>query len=99
VVFQQVSTLRLFQQLSSSLLFACRMKKLQEQEAATNIKPNDVGAVSLPSMEVARTFSEDAIDYPNPLGIHQVHKWKEDKLPVLEQWCPEFRLCSENSIS
>lgn len=30
---------------------------------------------NLPSMEVARTFSVETIDYPHPLGVHQVHRW------------------------
>jgi hypothetical protein len=75
------------------------MKTLQEQEAATDNNPDDVDAIRLPSMEVARTFSVGAIDYPHPLGVHQVHRWQEDKLATLEEWCPEFRLCSENRLT
>jgi hypothetical protein len=74
------------------------MKELQAQEAAEGFKPNDNEAINLPSMEVARTFSVETIDYPHPLGVHQVHRWLKEQMVPLEEWCPEFKLCSEDHI-
>jgi len=67
---------------------------LQEREAAEDIQPEEDGAINLPSMEVARTFSVETIDYPHPLGVHQVHKWLDEQISGLEDWCPEYKLCS-----
>lgn len=52
----------------------------------------------LPSMEVARTFSVETIDYPNPLGVHQVTRWQTDHMKELDVWCPEWRLCATDFI-
>lgn len=52
-------------------------------------------------MEVARTFAVETIDYPHPLGVHQVHRWlKESEHQLsLDTWCPEYKLCSEEHIN
>lgn len=52
----------------------------------------------LPSMEVARTFSVETVDYPNPLGVHQVHRWQVDNMEELDVWCPEYKLCATDFI-
>lgn len=54
--------------------------------------------IQLPSMEVARTFSVETIDYPHPLGVHQVHRWIQTQMLSLDKWCPEYQLCSEDHI-
>ncbi|CAG8959377.1 hypothetical protein HYFRA_00001275 [Hymenoscyphus fraxineus] len=74
--------------------FFNHIKMLQERQEAEGILPSAEGAINLPTAEVARTFSEGNIDYPNPLGVHQVHRWVEKKVPELDEWCPEHRLCS-----
>jgi len=76
------------------------MVQLSEQELAQGISPLENGAINLPSMEIARTFSVETIDYPHPLGVHQVHRWlKEENQQVsLDEWCPEWKLCSEEHI-
>lgn len=71
-----------------------RLRKLQSDEANIGIDPEEDGAVNLPTEEVTRTFSVESIDYPHPLGLHRVHKWKEDQMDKLLDWCPEYRLCS-----
>ncbi|CCD44822.1 hypothetical protein BofuT4_P051710.1 [Botrytis cinerea T4] len=71
-----------------------KLRKLQSDEANIGIDPEEDGAVNLPTEEVTRTFSVESIDYPHPLGLHRVHKWKEDQMDKLLDWCPEYRLCS-----
>lgn len=68
------------------------MTELQAEEANEGIKPKDEGAINLPTMEVARTFSVETIDYPHPLGVHQVHRWLDDQMVSLDDWCPEYKL-------
>lgn len=70
------------------------MKKLQSDEENAGIDPELDGGINLPPEEVVRTFSVESIDYPHPLGLHRVHKWKEDQMDRLADWCPEYRLCS-----
>jgi hypothetical protein len=54
--------------------------------------------VKLPTMEVARTFSVETIDFPHPLGVHQVHRWIGDGEVKLDDWCPEWKLCSVDHV-
>lgn len=70
------------------------MKELQAEEATEGIEPKAEGAINLPTMEVARTFSVETIDYPHPLGVHQVHRWLDDQMVSLDEWCPEYKLVS-----
>lgn len=56
-------------------------------------------SIQLPSMEVARTFSVETIDYPHPLGVHQVHRWLKEQMLSLNKWCPEYQLCSVDRIN
>ncbi|KUJ20189.1 uncharacterized protein LY89DRAFT_549666, partial [Mollisia scopiformis] len=71
-----------------------RMLKLQKTGDSTG----DELSIELPSMEVARTFSVETIDYPHPLGVHQVHRWLKEQMLSLDKWCPEYQLCSEEHI-
>ncbi|TGO26848.1 hypothetical protein BPAE_0052g00390 [Botrytis paeoniae] len=71
-----------------------KLRKLQGDEENIGIDPEEDGAVNMPTEEVTRTFSVESIDYPHPLGLHRVHKWKEDQMDKLLDWCPEYRLCS-----
>ncbi|KAH8798962.1 hypothetical protein F5882DRAFT_514879 [Hyaloscypha sp. PMI_1271] len=75
-----------------------RMIELQKEEEKEGIQPEEEGAINLPTMEVARTFSVETIDYPHPLGVHQVHRWRKEQMLSLDQWCPEYKLCSEGGI-
>jgi len=36
----------------------------------------------------------ETVDYPHPLGVHQVHRFQRAKLDSLNEWCPEYKLCS-----
>jgi hypothetical protein len=71
-----------------------RLTDLQENESKDGIEPEDAGAINLPSMEIARTFAVETIDYPHPLGVHQVHRWLKTQMLSLDDWCPEYKLCS-----
>ncbi|TVY28630.1 hypothetical protein LHYA1_G002311 [Lachnellula hyalina] len=75
-----------------------RLKILQERDEAEGILPEEDDAINLPSVEVARTFSVKTVDYPHPLGVHQIHKWTEESLIRLTEWCPEYKLCSEDHV-
>jgi hypothetical protein len=72
------------------------MKEIQHDEEKQGIEPEEERAINLPSMEVARTFSVETIDYPHPLGVHQVHRWLKEQMLSLDEWCPEYQLCSED---
>jgi hypothetical protein len=52
------------------LLIGVRMLDLQVIQAAEGMEE---GVVNLPSMEIARTFAVETIDYPNPLGLQHVN--------------------------
>ncbi len=43
-----------------------RMKELQERDEGAGVVEN---TIKLPSMEIARTFAVESIDYPHPLGL------------------------------
>jgi hypothetical protein len=70
----------------------------QEQDKAQGIEPEEEGAINLPGMEIARTFAVETIDYPHPLGVHQVHRWLKTQMLSLDEWCPEYKLCSVEYI-
>jgi hypothetical protein len=57
-------------------------------------------AVRLPPVEIARTFSVETIDFPHPLGVHQVGRWLDaaKQTAVMDNWCPEYKLCSGDYI-
>jgi hypothetical protein len=46
-------------------LIAFRMVELQDREIEEGVE----GGIKLPSVEIARTFAVETIDYPNPLGL------------------------------
>jgi hypothetical protein len=72
------------------------MKEIQDDEERRGIEPEEEGAINLPSLDVARTFSVSTIDYPHPLGVHQVQSWLKEQMASLDEWCPEYQLCSGN---
>ncbi|KAK6582859.1 hypothetical protein PZA11_005267 [Diplocarpon coronariae] len=76
-----------------------RMNELRAEEEEAGIDPKSEGAINLPTMEVARTFSVETIDYPHPLGVHQVHRWLGEQMVSLDDWCPEYKLCSVDHIN
>ena len=45
-----------------------RVKELMEKEE----EEGKEDGIKLPSMEIARTFAVETIDYPNPLGLQYV---------------------------
>ena len=56
--------------LKRGLLIEVRMLDLQAIQAAEGMTE---GVVNLPSIEIARTFAVETIDYPNPLGLQHVN--------------------------
>lgn len=54
--------------------------------------------VKLPSIEVARTFSVETTDYPHPLGVHQVGRYLSENVKKLDDWCPEYKICSTEYV-
>ena len=46
-----------------------RMKEVELREAEEGIEDG----MKLPSMEIARTFAVESIDYPHPLGLQYIH--------------------------
>ncbi|KAM3080964.1 hypothetical protein ACMFMG_004923 [Clarireedia jacksonii] len=82
------------EEISEDQWFHDKLQKLQDDESNEGIEPEDEGAINLPTTEISHTFSVESIDYPHPLGLHRVHKWKEDQRERLDDWCPEYKLCS-----
>jgi ABC-type nitrate/sulfonate/bicarbonate transport system substrate-binding protein len=70
------------------------------EEAAKGLKPTDDGAVNLPTSQIAKQFSVETMDYPYPVGVHQVYRWlpKEKHVVSLDEWCPEYKMCSDQYI-
>ena len=75
------------------------MGELQQQQLDAGGKVGEPGVVNLPSMEIARTFAVETIDYPHPLGVHQVHRYIQNEALSLDEWCPEYKLCREDNIN
>jgi hypothetical protein len=77
------------------------MRKIIEREATGLYeRPPGVGEIRLPTTEVARTFAVETIDYPHPLGVHQVNRWinQDDMMNRMDDWCPEWKMCSADYI-
>ncbi|CZR51562.1 uncharacterized protein PAC_01439 [Phialocephala subalpina] len=57
--------------------------------------------IKLPSMEIARTFAVETIDYPSPLGLHQPTRWfpADRRMTSLDEWCPEYKLARTDRIN
>jgi hypothetical protein len=51
--------------LRGSELRICRVSELKKKE----VEDGEEDGIKLPSMEIARTFAVETIDYPNPLGL------------------------------
>ena len=47
------------------VLMDCRILDLQKREQGEGIEDG----IKVPSMEIARTFAVETIDFPNPLGL------------------------------
>jgi hypothetical protein len=47
------------------VLMDCRILDLQKREQENGIEDG----IKVPSMEIARTFAVETIDFPNPLGL------------------------------
>jgi hypothetical protein len=67
---------------------------LLAREEGNGGPPEGFDPINLPSLEVARTFSVETIDFPHPLGVHQAHRWLGEQMVSLDDWCPEYKLCS-----
>lgn len=73
------------------------MNDLRARENETG-PPEGCDPINLPSIEVARTFSVETIDFPHPLGVHQAHRWLGAQMLSLDDWCPEYKLCSTEFV-
>jgi hypothetical protein len=75
------------------------LNELRKDEEKAGIEPEEEGAINLPTKEISRTFGVDTIDYPHPLGVHQVHRWVQEQIAQLDKWCPEYKLCTEDRMN
>ncbi|CAG8951337.1 hypothetical protein HYFRA_00008087 [Hymenoscyphus fraxineus] len=75
--------------------YFARMQDLKEREVDLGIEDG----ISLPSVEIARTFAVETIDYPHPLGLHQPTRFLSEHMMSLDEWCPEYRLATTDHIS
>ncbi|TVY17931.1 hypothetical protein LARI1_G004465, partial [Lachnellula arida] len=71
------------------------MRDLEDREIEEGVE----GGIKLPSVEIARTFAVETIDYPNPLGLHQPTRFIQNHMLSLDEWCPEYRLATTDRIN
>ncbi|KAE8450314.1 hypothetical protein EG329_006742 [Mollisiaceae sp. DMI_Dod_QoI] len=66
-----------------------------------DIEETGESKIKLPSMEIARTFAVETIDYPSPLGLHQPTRWfpADRRMTSLDEWCPEYKLARTDRIN
>ncbi|TVY82670.1 8-demethyl-8-alpha-L-rhamnosyl tetracenomycin-C 2'-O-methyltransferase [Lachnellula suecica] len=76
--------------------YFARMRDLEDREIEEGVEDG----IKLPSVEIARTFAVETIDYPNPLGLHQPTRFigASQRMLSLEEWCPEYRLATTDRI-
>lgn len=67
------------------------MVKLREEDAAAG-KPE---TIRLPPVDIAKQFAVETIDYGYPVGLHQPRRFGLKEEVRLEDYCPEFDLCTE----
>jgi len=72
--------------------FYMKMKELKDSD---DLEPAE-GLMEFPSVDVAKTFSVASFDFPHPLGVHGVLAWASDSTSALDEWCPEYKLCSRS---
>ncbi|KAH8684802.1 hypothetical protein BGZ60DRAFT_398350, partial [Tricladium varicosporioides] len=75
--------------------YYARMMEIKEREEEEGVIE---GGINLPSMEIARTFAVETIDYPNPLGLHQPTRFIQKHMVDLDEWCPEYKLATTDRI-
>ncbi|KAG9237061.1 hypothetical protein BJ875DRAFT_184650 [Amylocarpus encephaloides] len=75
--------------------YFARMRDLEDREVEEGI----TDGINLPPVEIARTFAVETIDYPHPLGLHQPNRFLSEHMVSLDEWCPEYRLATEERIS
>ncbi|TVY39307.1 hypothetical protein LSUB1_G003618 [Lachnellula subtilissima] len=75
--------------------FFARMRDLEDREIEEGVEDG----IKLPSVEIARTFAVETIDYPNPLGLHQPTRFIQNHMLSLDEWCPEYRLATTDRIN
>jgi len=82
------------------MLIRPSLMDLQTRDEESDGPEGGYGLINLPTMEIARTFSVETIDFPHPLGVHQVHRWidESDHMLSMDEWCPEYKLCSGEFI-
>ncbi|KAL2069133.1 hypothetical protein VTL71DRAFT_15471 [Oculimacula yallundae] len=76
--------------------FFARMSDLRDVDEENGI----MEGIRLPTMETARTFAVETIDFPTPLGLHQPTRFiaAHDHLIPLDDWCPEYKLARTDRI-
>lgn len=80
---------RLFLQIVRETDFATSGEKFEDQFFYNELKKR---GASLPSPDVAKTFSVETVYYETPLGYHQPQRWQEEHMDTIEEWCPEVKM-------
>lgn len=77
--------------------YFARMAELRTADEESGIEDG----IRLPTMETARTFAVETIDYPTPLGLHQPTRFiaAHDHMIPLDDWCPEYKLARTDRIN
>jgi hypothetical protein len=53
----------------------------------------------LPGVEVAGQFAVETVWRERPLGYHQAQVWQKRKMGRVLEWCPEYRLCTNETFT
>jgi hypothetical protein len=48
--------------------------------------------IALPSPDVAKMFAVETLYSEQPLGYHQPRRWQSERMPQIEEWCPEVNM-------
>jgi len=74
-----------------------RLLELRDRQEKDGLAEGE-DEVRLPGKEEARRFAVETVDFPHPFGVHQVHRWLGEQLVSLDDWCPEWKICSGDYI-
>lgn len=90
------ASLQLRHELTSSRLHEIREREIKEPWK----RPENATEIRIPDVTVARMFSVESIDFPHPLGVHQVGRFLHpgQQMKSLDDWCPEYKLCSSDRL-
>lgn len=80
---------RVFLNITRSVDFFSSGHEFEDQYFYAELKK---AGAELPTVEAAMAFAVETIYYETPLGYHQPQRWQADRMPNIEEWCPEVKM-------